>query len=714
MTHSLPENSPDRLERPSHASANAQLVERPRFRADIEGLRAIAILLVVAYHAGIPGFSGGYIGVDVFFVISGYLITWLLVYEAETKGRVDLVRFYAKRAKRLFPALALMLLAVCGLSLLIYSPTERGPVLQTALAAATFRSNLFFSQTALDYLGTDLETNPLLHAWSLNVEEQFYFVWPLLIALLLGCLQKWGLRSRRTFLLSLLSLLSVVSFAYAVHLTTVRQPSAFFLSPPRAWEFIAGAIAVLIPVKPHPRTQEILGWLGLSGLLCASYFFNALTPFPGTAALLPTVATVFLLRSGQAQTTLSKIFARSPFQTLGKLSYSWYLWHWPLLILGGTFVDSAPLWFRICLVAIALILAIASYHWVENPIRRSAWLPQKSAYPIAIAIITAVVLSITLSPATNNEVDFVRSDGGPPMSLFQPYAKIAYSFSDPGTVNVVKMDEEGFCNPPGLYRQTERFDILVVGDSFTWCTTVAPEDAWVAQLAALTSQTTYNLSKPGIGPYEYLELLKHFGLPKSPKRVVMSLYEGNDLRDALAYKAYTDPKYAQAQPDRPGLEENFRYRFIFDANTIPFNLENADSDEVFYARQLAANRVSPSVFSDALREFVDLSKTYQFMPLLTYTPSAYTAYQAAVEFEQPALAEIMSNYSQKQRAFLAEQAKQLGLDFVDFTPALQAAAQYNTTPENLLYYPTNRHLTRYGHAVVAKDLAAMLGSKSLD
>ncbi|MEL6778394.1 MAG: acyltransferase [Cyanobacteria bacterium J06597_16] len=304
-----------------------KIVAKPAFRPDIEGLRAIAILLVIAYHAHVPGFKGGYIGVDMFFVLSGYLITWLLIHEAEETGTINLVRFYARRARRLLPALLLVLAVTIGISAVLYAPFEQQALAHTALATAAYLSNAYFAQTAVDYLGTALETNPLLHTWSLSVEEQFYLVWPLLVAFAAGVSnrrtrqqspQKVSL-NRKNILLWM-GALTLGSFILSVYLTDVRQPLAFFLSPARAWEFSIGALAILIPTGRFPFQQqpakqsptskdprafgtlsEIVGWLGLGGILTAVLWFDETTLFPGTAAVLPAIATVLVLRACAAR-----------------------------------------------------------------------------------------------------------------------------------------------------------------------------------------------------------------------------------------------------------------------------------------------------------------------------------------------------------------------------------------------------------------------------
>lgn len=344
-------------------------------------------------------------------------------------------------------------------------------------------------------------------------------------------------------------------------------------------------------------------------------------------------------------------------------------------------------------------------------------------------------------PTADDAIAFNRNDGGFPFPIWKPFAEITYSFTDPGTVNTVKMDENGFCNAPNVYSQEAQFDVIGIGDSFTWCLTVHPEDTWVAQLAQTTGVSAYNLGKQAVGLYEYLQLLERFGLEKSPKVVVMNIYEGNDLRDALKYVSYrqsgaTEKKIAEKEDKFGPLgrysytwnllraataggevqsetliegyseeNENFRYQMNFKSGSLPFNLENGDRDEVVHAKLLADGKVELSVFADALTQFMQIAEREGFTPVVIYTPSAYTAYADVVTFEQPRLNEIMPAYSQQQRAYFAQQAAALKFKFIDLTPILQAAAVDYTTPEKLLYYQTNRHLTEYGHAVIAEALS---------
>jgi len=352
-----------------------------KFRPDIEGLRAIAILTVVAYHARVPGFTGGYIGVDVFFVLSGYLITGLLLKEMEDKGRIHLRAFYARRARRLLPASALALLVTVIATYIIYSPIEQIGLPQTALATACYVSNLYFARTATDYLRAGAETNPLLHTWSLGVEEQFYLVWPLLVMLALRLRGKRGL-------LIVMAAVSVFSFFLSLWLTSVRQPWAFFSSPTRGWEFALGALGVMLPERPGRRMREVTGWLGLAMILGASVGLSHNTAYPGWAALFPVFGTVIVLRAGMSAST-AKLLSTSLFQFLGRLSYSWYLWHWPVLVFVAVWGEiSLP--FRIGFAALSLVMAAVSHRLVENPVRFHPLLLRRPAN----ALIMAAVLTV--------------------------------------------------------------------------------------------------------------------------------------------------------------------------------------------------------------------------------------------------------------------------------------------------------------------------------
>ncbi len=347
------------------------------WRTDIEGLRGLAILLVALYHAEVPGFSGGYVGVDVFFVLSGYLITDILVSEIIETGKLNLFRFYVRRARRLLPAAALLLACVSAFGFFFYAPLEQTDLAKTALASAAYVSNILFGLRATDYLAADAETNPLLHMWSLSVEEQFYLLWPALVLVLLVGFSRKRQRppalNRQRLIWGML-VAAAAFFALTLLLTQVGQTHwAFFSSPTRVWEFALGGLGVLVPVSLQRRRSLIqgLGWLGLAAVILAGGLYTARTPFPGWLTLLPVLGTVFILLAGTEKGWLVRILSWRPLRLLGRLSYSWYLWHWPALVFVRELDEDVTLPQRLIVLALSLGAAALSYRFAENPVRRS-------------------------------------------------------------------------------------------------------------------------------------------------------------------------------------------------------------------------------------------------------------------------------------------------------------------------------------------------------
>lgn len=355
-----------------------------KFRTDIEGLRAVAILLVIGYHFRLPGFNGGFIGVDIFFVLSGYLITSLLVDDLEKSGSLNLVDFYARRARRLLPASLTMILFVSAFLAFYCGPFEQRKLTGAALYAAAYLSNVYFAKTSVSYLDEGPESNPFLHTWSLSVEEQFYFAWPLILILIF--------RISKQYRLAVIIALSLLLFIIAIYLTKARQPWAFFLSPPRAWEFLVGAIAYW-HVR-HPVQKPVLGWLALIGLLAIATIYNVHTSFPGVTAFPPVICTAVLLC--YPSPTISQILSLKPFQYIGRLSYSWYLWHWPVLVLGHMVWAVPTLAVQLILAVFSLLLAQLSYSLIECPIRFNRMLNARPGLTVTFAVGVTVCTCITL------------------------------------------------------------------------------------------------------------------------------------------------------------------------------------------------------------------------------------------------------------------------------------------------------------------------------
>ncbi len=314
----------------------------------------MAVLMVVAYHSGL---GGGFVGVDVFFVVSGFLMTGLLM-----QGE-PVTRFYARRAVRLLPAACTMIVATL-VAAWAWLPAGRfGDAATDALASTFYTMNVRLALAGSDYLAAEATASPFMHFWSLGVEEQFYILWPLVLLLFV--------RSGRLVLP--LALLTAASFALSIWQTTEHAPAAYYGLHTRLWELTAGAlVAVTAPrwKRLPPRSASLLRWLGLTGIITASTIFTSQTPFPGYAAALPVTAAALVIGAGCAHPH-SRTLSLPPLQWLGKLSYSWYLWHWPVLFFASVLLGELSRWQTLGFAALALALAAVTYFAIENPLRRS-------------------------------------------------------------------------------------------------------------------------------------------------------------------------------------------------------------------------------------------------------------------------------------------------------------------------------------------------------
>jgi peptidoglycan/LPS O-acetylase OafA/YrhL len=346
------------------------------FRNDIEGLRALAIMLVVAAHVGITGLGGGFIGVDVFFVISGYLITRLLMTEWSSTGRIDFIAFYARRARRLLPALLVMLACTAAAASVLLAPWEQADQARAMTWAAFWVSNIRFAIVDLDYFGPDSSSNVVLHTWSLGVEEQFYLIWPFWLLAMLGAWQWQRRGANATHLLPGLLMTLPVMICLAAAMTVASPRLGFYMMPARFWQFVCGALVYAATdrwagrMKPAALPSALAGLLLLVAAACE---VDQHSTYPSMWAGLPTLAAMFLIAGGSISSTnaLSRLLASAPFRTIGRVSYGWYLWHWPVLVLGSTLVAPGTAT-RAVLAALSFMLAVASYRLVEVPLRRNA------------------------------------------------------------------------------------------------------------------------------------------------------------------------------------------------------------------------------------------------------------------------------------------------------------------------------------------------------
>lgn len=356
-----------------------------KYRADIDGLRAVAVIAVVLFHAKVAGFAGGFVGVDVFFVISGFLIT-SLISTAQEEKRFSLLHFYDRRVRRIFPALIAVWVGCLVAGTVMLLPTDFATFGKSLVASAAFVSNVFFFWTT-DYFAGPAHEKPLLHTWSLSIEEQFYVVWPLLLVFVLARISPVA----RRVVLAVALVTSLVAAEWQVR---DRVEAAFFLPQYRAWELLLGCVLALeMPrLALAPRAASALSWLGVTLIVGSIISLDATSPFPGLNAVAPCVGAALLILAGAEQRPfVNRVIATRPFVAIGLLSYSLYLWHWPALAFATYYFGQPPdgLW-TFGLLAVALLLSVLSWRFVETPFRRHG-----SARRAVIVAALALVLFIS-------------------------------------------------------------------------------------------------------------------------------------------------------------------------------------------------------------------------------------------------------------------------------------------------------------------------------
>jgi len=476
------------------------------YRRDIDGLRAVAVLSVVAYHAGFQGVSGGFVGVDVFFVISGYLIISLLFKELQTKGTVSLAEFYARRVRRLLPALATVVAATLVLGMLFMFPLELPRLGKSAIALLLAVSNFHFMKYSGGYFDPSTDVMPLLHTWSLSVEEQYYLSWPPLL-MLLGW---WAKRSRTLSVerLSWITLGAIFLFSYAAcYGYTFYDPSAaFYLMPLRAWEFALGGLVGLAQQRfpLTPRLGGVMAALGLAAIGATVALADDGTRFPGLAALPPTLGTALVIYglsfAGRKSAAMRLLSAR-PMVEIGLLSYSWYLWHWSLLALTRTYyLGMRDLARDTAVVLVALLLAWLTYWLIENPIRyRKPWLFRKTRE----TLLTGAVLSFLVMLLAHTTIEWGREANGQLNEKLWTRAE-----NNPFGLGKCKEAEGGKSLAPRdectLGKSNAPVSLLLWGDSHGYQFTYAPMlGDFMAQAGERILVRTHGLCPPLMGTIPY-------------------------------------------------------------------------------------------------------------------------------------------------------------------------------------------------------------------
>jgi peptidoglycan/LPS O-acetylase OafA/YrhL len=385
------------LRRSEGAPSGRQVPGHPpkpaKFRPDIEGLRAFAVLSVVLYHAGLFGVHGGFVGVDVFFVISGFLITRLLMESVGEHGIRALPTFYTRRIRRLLPAAMTVVVATVVAARIWAPPLSVRPTAIDGIFTTFYGLNYRLAMEGTQYLNEGSAPSPLQHFWSLAVEEQFYLCWPILIVLIVFL----GRRHRNVILGLLLAAIVLVSLRYSVIDTPVDAPWAYFSLGTRAWELGLGALVALgasqLARLPGPIALAG-GWLGLAAVLAAAFVYNGRTPYPGSAAALPVVGAAVLIACGCAvQGGVGALLGVRPLQFAGRMSYSWYLWHWPMLVIAPMILGHALGWpERLTVVVLSLAAAAITFKLIENP-ARSLRLPNLQWFAGGLALSGSAVVA---------------------------------------------------------------------------------------------------------------------------------------------------------------------------------------------------------------------------------------------------------------------------------------------------------------------------------
>ncbi len=438
----------------------------------IQGLRALAALLVTLFHA--KWVNGGFIGVDIFYVISGFLITGLLLREIERTGTINFKEFYARRFKRLLPTSFFVLLVTAVASWLLIPDTMRSSLGRDIIAASLYVSNYLFAWWQADYQNLDATPSPVIHYWSLAVEEQFYLIWPLLILFFFIAATKF---KKKIILTLLVATVTALSFVFSIYQTETSPIWAFYSLPTRAWELGLGALLVLLPPI---RTKKLVGLLGFIFIIVSAFIFGETTAFPGVNAVLPVLGTVMLISTINSWPPFLNDVANSQmFQWLGEISYPLYLWHWPLLVLPSTyFARPLAIYERILAIIATIILADLTHRFIEEPFRKHKTEPTLVFKRSGVITLVSVLIGTAIIFSSSDKIDVSGINGA--VSLAQIKARpLVYDDGCHANYAQTKSDE---C----IYADTKSDKTMVLyGDSHA--------AQWFPALVEIASRSGYRL-----------------------------------------------------------------------------------------------------------------------------------------------------------------------------------------------------------------------------
>jgi peptidoglycan/LPS O-acetylase OafA/YrhL len=428
-----------------------------KYRSDIDGLRAVAVLAVVSFHLSLPWLAdGGYVGVDIFFVISGFLITGI-IFEAFSSGAYSIIDFYRRRIRRIFPALFVVYLFVILASFLVLFPNETESIGKSIFSSVFFVSNIFFSQST-NYFDTATKINPVLHTWSLSVEEQFYVLFPLF----LFAISSFSLQTKKIIILALLVCLFILS-VWWLHVSPIN---AFYLVQFRAWELLLGS-ALAIGIFPQTKNRvwsEIIGIAGLTAIFISVFYYDEATPFPGLTAALPCCGAAAIIYAGGCyQGFVSRILGFEPIRRIGQISYSMYLWHWPLIVFYSYLFPYRGI-VKLGLLALIFLVSFVSWRFIEQPFRQpSSKLTQSKTFSLALAAMAFIsIVSYNLAALGN------MLNSTPPLAQHLIEA-LNYDSSKPNRLGACFLTNTNtyvdFKKDPCLNISNDKRNVLIIGDS---------------------------------------------------------------------------------------------------------------------------------------------------------------------------------------------------------------------------------------------------------
>jgi len=483
------------------------------YRREIDGLRALAVLPVIFFHAGFETFSGGFIGVDVFFVISGYLITTILLTDLE-QGTFSIANFYERRARRILPALLLVMLVSIPFAWLLLLPKSLVSFSKSLLSTSTFWSNIFF-WSERGYFGTATELKPLIHTWSLAVEEQYYVFFPLLLLIFS--------RQKRILRLTLTALL-ICSFGLCIWLTKIHQDSAFFLLPTRLWELLVGSMVAirLLKAKDNFSTttfkSAFFELLGFFLILLPIFYYDKTTSFPGYAALAPVLGTALIISYSSSASPIGRILGRPIFVYPGLISYSAYLWHQPIFAFARHYHDtSISLYFYILAIGLTFLIAYFSWKYVEQPCRKLT-IPRQSIFTYSTAGLLFFALAGIIGVQNNGFLDRYSNEDVAILT---------------NTVNATTYVSERFDKLKLTQLQVDgaKKKIVLIGDSYAKDLINAIHESGLDDKLQFT---THQINSECGNLYLKEEFTHNINISKLPRCKLLGWYDGDSLRNLIS------------------------------------------------------------------------------------------------------------------------------------------------------------------------------------